>query len=49
MSRRPYWACPEYEQHGNAVCAECLRRFGDLCHLLASGSFSRNSSRPFSE
>ena len=28
MRRRPpSWACPDYEQHGDVVCPECLRIF----------------------
>jgi len=28
MSRRPSWACPEYERHGDVACRECLRLYG---------------------
>src|SRR3990170_3283047 len=27
MTRRPCWACPEYERHGDAICPECLRLY----------------------
>ena len=27
MRRRPSWACPELERHGNVVCPECLRLY----------------------
>ncbi|WP_437899261.1 hypothetical protein [Sorangium sp. So ce124] len=33
MSRRPSWACPAYERHGDAICPECLRLYGDRCQL----------------
>ena len=33
MSRRPFWACPEYERHGDVVCAECLCLYGARSHL----------------
>jgi len=32
--RRPRWACPSYEQHGeDAVCGDCLGRFQATEHL----------------